>query len=123
MKEGKEIQLSYHQKGKNYVDIDVIRERIQAGQYLIRNHAVLHALKEGFEGEHMVEAVLSGQIIEIYPDDERLLICGRTNLSKTLTTYLHVVCEYVDSVYIEFVTAYIPDEMQWENSPFRRHRG
>ncbi|NIP24909.1 MAG: DUF4258 domain-containing protein, partial [Phycisphaerae bacterium] len=87
------------------MDIDAIRERIQAGHYLIRSHAVLHALKEGFEREHMVEAILSGQIIETYPDDERVLICGRTSLSKNVTIYLHVVCEHADPVYIEFVTA------------------
>ena len=24
--------------------------------------------------------------------------------------YLHLMCEYADPVYVEFVTAYIPDE-------------
>jgi len=104
------------------VDIEAIRERIQAGHYLIRSHAVSHALKEGFEREYMVEAVLTGQIIEAYPADERGLVCGRTSLSKNITIYLHVVCEYADPVYIEFVTAYIPDGLQWEKPPFRRRR-
>ncbi len=103
------------------MDIEGIREQIQAGHYLIRNHAVLHALKEGFDREHMVEAVLTGQIIETYPDDDRVLVCGRTSLSKSVTIYLHIVCQYVDPVYIEFVTAYIPDETRWEKPPFRRH--
>jgi hypothetical protein len=34
--------------------------------------------------------------------------------------YLHVVCEYADPVYVEFVTAYIPDQRDWESPPFRR---
>jgi len=70
---------------------------------------VLHALKEGFERRHVVEAILNGRIIEEYPDDQRVLICGSTILGDS-GLYLHVVCEYADPVYIEIVTAYVPGE-------------
>jgi hypothetical protein len=102
------------------VDIETIRERIRKGNYLIKSHAVRHALKEGFERIHMVEAILEGTIIEEYPDDQRVLICGPTTLAKTTNIYLHVVCEYADAIYVEFVTAYIPDEQEWERPPVRR---
>ena len=102
------------------MDIEIIRERIRKGNYLIKSHAVQHALKEGFEHKHIVEAVLAGTIIEEYPDDQRVLICGKTTLSENIDIYLHVVCEYADAVYIEFVTAYIPDELTWESPPLRR---
>jgi hypothetical protein len=46
------------------VDIAIIRERIEAGHYLIRSHAVIHALKEGFERKDIVAAILTGMIIE-----------------------------------------------------------
>jgi len=105
------------------VDIEIIRERIRRGDYLIKSHAVMHALKEGFDRTHMVEAVLSGKIIEEYLDDLRFLVCGRVSLTESAQVYLHVVCEYADLVYTEFVTAYLPDESQWENPPFRRRRG
>jgi len=36
--------------------------------------------------------------------------------------YLHIVCEYADSVYVEFVTAYIPDEQERESPPTRRRK-
>ncbi len=36
--------------------------------------------------------------------------------------YLHVVCEYGDTVYTEFVTAYIPDEQEWAWPPLRRRK-
>lgn len=104
------------------MNIETIQKRIQAGHYLTRSHAVQHAIKEGFERRHIVEAVLNGKIIEVYPDDQRLLICGRFSFSQTSTIYLHVVCEYADPVYVEFITAYIPDQTQWENPPFRRRR-
>ena len=103
------------------MDIDTIRNRIQIGNYLVKSHAVQHALKEGFERKHMVEAILNGQIIEEYSDDQRVLISG-TALLENITVHLHVVCEYADPVFIEFVTAYIPDERLWENPPYRRRR-
>lgn len=103
------------------MNIQTIRNRIREGDYLIKSHAVQHALKEGFERKHMVEAILNGTIIEEYFDVQRVLICGHTSLDDT-TIYLHVVCECVDPVYIEFVTAYIPDEVQWEPPTFKRRR-
>ena len=77
-----------------------------------------HALKEGFERKHMVEAVLNGKIIEEYPEEQRSLICGRVMLLDDIEVYLHVVCEYTDPLYVEFVTAHIPDETQWEKPDF-----
>ena len=70
----------------------------------------------------MVEAVLEGDIIAEYLDVRRALICGRTSLSDNVDIYLHVVCEYAEPVYIEFITAYIPDEFEWDNPPFLRRR-
>jgi len=104
------------------LDTDLIRERIRAGNYLIKAHAVQHALKEGFERRNIVEAVLTGTPIEDYPDDQRVLICGTTTLAENVAVYLHVVCEYADTVYIEFVTAYIPDKGEWESPPFKRRK-
>lgn len=69
-------------------------------------------LKEGFDRANMVEAVLNGSIIEDYADAKRVLVCGKTVMTAT-EIYLHVVCEYADPVYVEFVTAYIPDEQEW----------
>lgn len=102
------------------MDIETIRERVRNGNYLVKSHAVRHALKEGFERIHMVEAILEGTIIEAYPDEQRVLICGKTTLAKTTDIYLHVVCEYADAHYVEFVTAYLPAEQEWESPPLRR---
>ena len=99
------------------MNTETIRQRVRAGQYLIKSHAVLHALKEGFERAHMAEAILEGSIIEDYPESQRVLVCGPTTLSQRSTIYLHVVCEFADPNYIEFVTAYIPDDALWEYPP------
>jgi hypothetical protein len=52
----------------------------------------------------------------------RVLVCGKTMVKTATEIYLHVVCEYADPVCVEFVTAYIPDEQEWESPPFRRRK-
>ncbi len=104
------------------MDIDIIQQRVKDGNYLVKSHAIRHALKEGFERRQMIETVLNGKIIEEYTDDKRILICGKAALEKNVSIYLHVVCEYSDEIYVEFVTAYIPDELEWDNPPFKRRR-
>jgi hypothetical protein len=104
------------------IGIEFIRVRVRRGDYLIKSHAVTHALKEGFDRQHMVEAVLNGKIIEHYPSDQRVLICGQAALTGNTQIYLHVICEHADPVYVEFVSAYIPDESLWETPPFRRRK-
>ncbi|MBI5649898.1 MAG: hypothetical protein HZC40_05535 [Chloroflexi bacterium] len=45
------------------MDIETIRNRVHAGNYSIKSHAIQHALKEGFDRAHIVEAILNGVII------------------------------------------------------------
>jgi hypothetical protein len=73
------------------VDLQTIRERVQNGDYLVKSHAILHAQKEGFQVKHMVEAILNGKVIEAYPEDQRVLICGRSTLLENIVVYLHVM--------------------------------
>lgn len=104
------------------MNIEIIRQRVKNGDYLVKSHAVIHALKEGFDQQQMIEAVLNGKIIEEYSDDKRVLICGKVSLTKSAVIYLHIVCESADEIYIDFVTAYIPDELEWKTPPFKRRR-
>jgi hypothetical protein len=100
------------------MDIEILRERVRAGNYLVKSHAVQHALKEGFERKHIVEAILNGRIIEEYPDNQRVL----GNSGRKFGSLPAHRWEYANPVYAEFVTAYIPDESQWSSPPFRRRR-
>ncbi len=104
------------------ISIETIKERVERGDYFILSHAVMHGLKEGFAPQDMVIAVLDGNIIEEYPAAQRVLVCGKVELIQNVSIYLHVVCECADPVSVAFVTAYIPDEKQWENPPFARRR-
>ena len=104
------------------IDIEAIRERIARGDYFILSHAVMHGLKEGFAPQDMMSAVLNGKIIEEYPVEQRVLVCGKVELMPNVSVYLHVVCECADPISVAFVTAYLPDEKQWESPPFTRRR-
>jgi hypothetical protein len=104
------------------LDIKVIRQLVEQKRYQLKLHALQHALKEGFSEKQIVEAILSGQIIESYPDEQRALVCGQTLLDETVSIYLHVVCEQNYPDQVEFVTAYIPDERVWEKPPFKRRK-
>ena len=77
------------------MNIQTIRGRIREDNYLTKPHTVQHALKEGFRREHIVEAILGGDIIEEYLNVQRVLICGHTRLGD-ITTYLHVCMWFVN---------------------------
>ena len=75
-----------------------------------------HAIKQMSRPDRMItadeirEAVLSGEIIEEYPEDQRgesCLIC-HTKHNRTI----HVVCA-PKTEYLTIVTAYLPDLDQW----------
>jgi hypothetical protein len=102
--------------------IEAIRQNVRAGRYQIKLHAVQHALKEGFGEQEIVDAILSGRIIEEYPERQRTLICGLLTIEQDTGIYMHVVCEQNYPDQVEIVTAYIPDAREWENPPFRRRR-
>ncbi len=104
------------------LDIETIRRLVRTNRYQVKRHAVQHAVKEGFGETQMVAAILAGQIIEVYPERRRVLICGRATLESETSVYLHVVCEQNYADQIELVTAYIPDELEWEKPPLKRRR-
>jgi len=104
------------------VDIDTIRGRVRNGKYLLKSHVIRHALKEGFDRSNVQQVILKGKIVESYPEEQRVLICGKTTLLGNVDVYLHVLCEHADPVWLDIVTAYIPDETIWETPPLRRRK-
>jgi hypothetical protein len=96
-----------------------IQSDTRAGNYFIKSHVVLHSFEEGFEEKHIREAIQNSRILEIYLDQERCLLCGAFNWSVKRRDYMHVVAEYGNENYTDFITAYIPKRAEWE-TPFRR---
>lgn len=102
--------------------IEQLREQVRAGEYSLRPHAIQHAAKEGFTSDDILQAVLTGEVIEQYPDRNRCLLYADI-VVEGITLPLHVVCEFqpeVDTV-VDVVTAYVPTEEEWV-SPRQRRR-
>ena len=89
--------------------VEQIREKLRIGGWRISIHAANEAAKDGLSPRDIRDIILTGKIIETYPERERHLIYGV--LPNSLP--VHVVVDYSDERLIVAVTAYIPDEQEW----------
>jgi hypothetical protein len=80
-------------------------------------HALREAYKEGLRGRDILHAVFTGQVIERYPNRDRVLIVGPVAKADLP---LHVVCDYADTDEIVAVTAYVPSRSEWAADAVRR---
>ncbi|MGC9469611.1 MAG: DUF4258 domain-containing protein [Anaerolineae bacterium] len=96
------------------------RKEILGGRTALRvsEHALREAHKEGIRGRDIVYAVLTGEVIERYPERRRALISGPY---RHANVEVHVVCDYSDIDEIVVVTVYIPTRRRWSGFRQRRH--
>ncbi len=101
--------------------LENIKNLIISGKYRVKIHTVRHMIEEGFNEINIIEVVTgnSSIIIENYADDNRCLILGSFHFTKSITSPLHVVCDYLRSSVVDIVTAYIPQKPWWV-SPTKR---
>lgn len=85
----------------------------------VSRHALREVYKEGLRGRDILYAIFKGQVIERYPDRDRVLIQGPIAKSGLP---LHVVCDYTDAKAIVAVTAYIPNRSEWAVGAVRRRK-
>jgi len=94
-----------------------MREKIleSAGKKLL---FLPHAIKQMSRPDRMIttdeirEAVFNGEIIELYPEDQRGESCLILNTKEGRS--IHVVCSPKDE-YLAIITAYIPAPEQWSD--------
>jgi hypothetical protein len=101
------------------MEIEEIRVKIAVEEYRFSDHAVKRMIKRNIERIEIEEAVITGEIIEEYPDDKyspSCLIYGRTKSNR----HLHIQVSIPPTVVI--VTAYEPDESEWINFRIRRKK-
>jgi len=82
-------------------------------------HALREAYKEGLRGKDILHAIFEGEIIERYPNRDRVLILGPIAESDLP---LHVVCDYKDTKEIVAVTVYVPSREEWAGDAVRRRQ-
>ncbi len=99
--------------------IDNIKAKTKDGKYFMSQHAVVESAKDMVDDEDIVAAILSGELIEDYPDDKRghsCLICGKMRDGR----YLHVVAGMAEENAV-IITTYLPSSDKWE-TPFKRRQ-
>lgn len=89
--------------------IEDIRAETRSGHYRFSDHAVKRMIKRSIDRLEIEEAILSGEIIEEYPDDKYSPSCLIYGMTKN-RRHLHVQLSLPPVVVI---TAYDPDENEW----------
>jgi hypothetical protein len=100
------------------MEIDIIREKVLNGEYEFRVHALKRANLRDINPLDVKQAVLTGEVIEDYPNDPRgpsCLVCGKGRDGD----YLHVVCG-LSHERIWIITVYHPDIKEWLEYRTRR---
>ena len=100
------------------MQIDEIRKLIQAGRYEVSLHAQNERLEDDLDVSEIETAILTGEVIEDYPDDPRgpsCLISGQVG-SKAV----HVVVGWArmrgeENRTLRVITVYIPKTPKWSD--------
>ncbi len=101
------------------MDVAEIQRYVQADRFTFTDHAVRRMLERNINDLEVKQAILSGEIIEEYPDNKyspSCLIYGQTESGRDL----HVQCSLPPQVKI--VTTYEPDPAEWLDNRIRRKR-
>lgn len=96
-----------------------IAQAVSQGRYRYTLHGAQQRIARHIQGHEVVEAIVSGEIIEDYPQHHygpACLILGRTTQGRAL----HVLCSVRPLV--DIITVYEPDPAEWEaDLKTRRH--
>jgi hypothetical protein len=95
----------------------LIQEKVKMKDYIISLHAAGEAEKDDIELHEILEALLTGTVIEEYPSDPR----GHSCLAHGCCAgrNLHVCCGMRGSR-AAIITVYIPDPEKWIDFTKRR---
>ncbi len=99
--------------------IDKLREMNVAEKYAITEHARIRLIEREITFDDIVCCVANGEIIEQYENDKPLPSCLVLGM-EVKGRYIHIVVSH-DDEFIYLITAYYPDEQQW-NSDFKTRR-
>lgn len=102
------------------MNIELIKLLCNENKLQWTNHILVRLLQRNIKITDVKEAILSGKIIEKYPDDyphPSCLILGIT-LNKQ---FLHIVCG-IDKNLLWLITAYKPSVNEWDKTFTQRRR-
>ncbi len=102
------------------LDIEAIKRLCQNNALRWTQHVLIRLLQRNISTNDVINALLTGEIIERYPVDYPHPSCLVFGLSTNFNP-LHVVCGITDSE-LWLITAYYPSPAEWENNYKTRRR-
>ena len=100
--------------------IENLRQYCQNDVVFITNHAMERCRERGILVKDILNAIMSGEIIEDYPDDfpfPSCLICGKSTNGEIIH-----ICLSDEGTSSKVITAYKPNIDKWEDD-FRTRKG
>ena len=101
-----------------HLTIDWVRERVKSGQYRFSGHALKAMEDDGLALRQIVESILSGKIIESYPDTGRGASCLISGFSAAFA--IHSVCGQQSDKMLVITVYGPPDPTKWVDPYTRR---
>jgi len=99
------------------MDITLIKDKVRREDCYWRQHAIERSIEREISESETMEVILSGEIIEEYPEDTygpSCLIFGRTRNGRPI----HVQCSLPPTVWV--ITLYEPTLDEWIDYRKRR---
>lgn len=93
------------------MDIDIYRKLCHDETIVMTRHARYRLTERGIALDEVEHAIMSGKIIEEYPDDMPFPSCLILGMA-TKSAPLHVVASH-DNEFLYIITAYYPDPEKW----------
>src|SRR6266516_3485993 len=103
------------------MEIRTIREQFSQEIYEISFHAEKERYAENISLAEIETAILSGEILEDYPDDPRGESCLILGYAEGRP--IHRVCGYTSTRSIRVITVYLPKPPKWRDERTRRAKG
>ena len=96
-----------------------IQAKVAAGEFEFSRHAVDQSLRRQISVREVREAIVSGQVIEDYPNDKYGPSCLLLGFTQNLRP-LHLQCSYPERPLVKVITVYEPDPNRWIDLKARR---
>jgi hypothetical protein len=100
------------------MQIDEIRKLIRAGRYEVSLHAQQERLEDDLDVSEIETAILSGEVIEDYPDDPRgpsCLISGQAGNKAVHAVVGWARMRGEENRTLRLITVYIPKAPKWSD--------
>ncbi len=102
------------------IDIDSLRQHYQNDAVFITEHAAERSRQRGIFSRDIRNAVVTGEIIEQYPDDFPFPSC--LILGKDMAGNVTHTCMSEEGTASRIITAYYPDREKW-SADFKTRKG